>query len=119
MYSETQPSYNQLLYNEKTTVVGITFPLLPVPDPDLEIRGWGRSSRSLDGGEQSPKNIFSALGPQFGLKIRGGGPPPPGPSPRSATDYAQSWHTFMGEKKTSESDRDTQNIFDFKWKKKG
>ena len=23
----------------------------------------------------------------------------------------------MGEKKTSESDRDTQNIFDFKWKK--
>ena len=24
----------------------------------------------------------------------------------------------MGEKKTSESDRDTENIFDFKWKKK-
>ena len=39
MYSETQPSYNQPLYNEKTTVVGITFPLLPVPDADLEIRG--------------------------------------------------------------------------------
>ena len=41
MYNETQPSYNQPLYNEKTTVVGITFPLLPVPDPDLEIRGGG------------------------------------------------------------------------------
>ena len=39
MYNETQPSYNQPLYNEKTTVVGITFPLLPVPGPDLEIRG--------------------------------------------------------------------------------
>ena len=41
MYNETQPSYNQPLYNEKATVVGITFPLLPVPDPDLEIRGGG------------------------------------------------------------------------------
>ena len=117
MYSETQPSYNQLLYNEKTTVVGITFPLLPVPDPDLEIRG-GRSSRSLDGGEQSPKKFFSAPRTPVWSKNKGGAPPPPGPSPRSATDYAQSWHTFMGEKKTSESDRDTQNIFDFKWKKK-
>ena len=38
--------------------------VLAVPDPDLEIRG-------------------GAFGPQFGLKIRGGGPP--GPSPRSAT----------------------------------
>ena len=49
MYNETQSSYNQPLYNEKTTVVGITFPLLPVLDPDLEIRG-GRSSRSLHKG---------------------------------------------------------------------
>ena len=76
MYSETQPSYNQLLYNEKTTVVGITFPLLPVPDPDLEIRG-GRSSRSLDGGEQSPKKFFSAPRTPVWSKNKGGAPPPP------------------------------------------
>ena len=40
--------------------------VLAVPDPYLEIRG-------------------GAFGPQFGLKIRGVGPP--GPSPRSATDW--------------------------------
>ena len=40
-----------------------------VPDPDLEIRGGG-------GGRP--------LGPQFGLKIRGGPGAPPGPSPESA-----------------------------------
>ena len=71
MYNETQPSYNQPLYNEKTTVVGTTFPLLPVPDPDLEIRGGGRSSRSLDKGGQSPKKIFSAPWTSVCLKIRG------------------------------------------------
>ena len=69
MYNETQPSYNQPLYNEKTTVVGITFPLLPVPDADLEIRG-GRSSRSLHKGGQSPKKIFSAPRTSVCLKIR-------------------------------------------------
>ena len=41
--------------------------VLAVPDPYLEIRGGG------------------AFGPQFGLKIRGAAPP--GPSPRSATDW--------------------------------
>ena len=73
MYNETQSSYNQPLYNEKTTVVGITFPLLPVPDPDLEIRG-GRSSRSLDkgGGAVSKKNFF---GPSdLSLSKNKGGP---------------------------------------------
>ena len=69
MYNETQSSYNQPLYNEKTTVVGITFPLLPVPDADLEIRG-GRSSRSLHKGGQSPKKIFSAPRTSVCLKIR-------------------------------------------------
>ena len=41
-------------------------------DPDLQIRGGAVS-----------KNFFWSFGPQFGLKIRGAGPP--GPSPRSAT----------------------------------
>ena len=48
-----------------------------MPDPDLEIRGGGEG-----GGLQ--KNVFRPLGPQFGLKIRGGGPDP---SPVSATAW--------------------------------
>ena len=52
-----------------------------MPDPDLEIRGEGtQSSIPLDKGGgvvQSPKKFF--FGPQFGLKIRGGGPPGPLP----------------------------------------
>ena len=51
-----------------------------MPDPDLEIRG-AQSSRPLHKGGGSPKNIFWPFGPQFGLKIRGGGVDPPGPSP--------------------------------------
>ena len=51
-----------------------------VPDPDLEIRGGGGGglSRPLEkGGLQ--KNFFRSFGPQFGLKIRGCGPPGPLP----------------------------------------
>ena len=49
-----------------------------VPDPDPEIRGGGGSSRPWDkGGARSPKNIFRPFGPQFGLNIRGTGPPTP------------------------------------------
>ena len=48
-----------------------------MPDPDLEIRGRGGrggSSRLLEkGGLQ--KNFVPSFGPQFGLKIRGRGPP--------------------------------------------
>ena len=62
-----------------------------MPDPDLKIRG-GRgpqSSRPFDksgGGGGLQKKLFSALGRQFGLKIRGGGGlGPPGPSLGSAT----------------------------------
>ena len=51
-------------------------PLASVPDPDLEIRGGG-------GGGRCPKKIFRPFGPQYGIKIRGAGPP--GPSPGSAT----------------------------------
>ena len=41
-----------------------------VPDPDLEIRDKG-------GGGGLPQNTFWPFGPQFGPKIRGGGPPGP------------------------------------------
>ena len=45
---------------------------MAVPDPDLEIRGGG-------GGP---------FGSQFGLKIKGAGPPgPPDPSPGTATEW--------------------------------
>ena len=44
-----------------------------VADPVLQIRGE-------EGG-----GLFRLFGPQFGLKIRGGGASPPGPSPGSAT----------------------------------
>ena len=76
-----------------------------VPDPDLEIRrrrrggggGLGRSSRPLYkwGGGGLPRFCFRPLGPQFGLKIRGAGPP--GFSPRSATDISlwQCYHPLF------------------------
>ena len=61
--------------------------------PDLQIRGEGRGGGGchldpeITGG---PVWIFfSALWPQFCLKIRGGGPP--GPSPGSATDLYLSY----------------------------
>ena len=52
-----------------------------MPDPDLEIRGRGgggcRSSRPLErGGGSLQKKFFRSLGPQLGLKIRGGPDPP-------------------------------------------
>ena len=49
----------------------------PVQDLDLEIRRGG--------GGVSKKKCFQPYGSQFGLKIRGGGTGPPGPSPGSAT----------------------------------
>ena len=68
-----------------------------MPDPDLEIRrrrggggggvGAGNHTRiQVGGGGGLPKFCFRPLGPQFGLKIRGAGPP--GFSPRSATDIS-------------------------------
>ena len=51
-------------------------------DPDLQIRRWG-------GGEGAQKkSFFGAFGPQFGLKIKGGGGGVghQGPSPGSATE---------------------------------
>ena len=48
-----------------------------MPDPDREIRGGGW------GGTGLKNNFFRPFGPQFGLKIRGGGG---GGSPGSDTD---------------------------------
>ena len=61
-----------------------------VPDPVLEIKGGvGGGGRHPDplirGWGWSPIKIFSAYGPQFCLKTRGGGKLPPGSSPGSAT----------------------------------
>ena len=50
---------------------------LPVPNPDIEIRE----------GPGLPQKCFRPLGPQFGVKIRGGGRPHRPLSPGSATDY--------------------------------
>ena len=47
---------------------------LTVPDPDLEIRGEGGAIlRTLR--RRFPKKIFRPFGLQFGLRIRGAGPP--------------------------------------------
>ena len=53
----------------------------------------GRSSSPLDkwgvGGGGSPKKFLQPFGPQFGLKMKGGGgAPPPGPSPGPHSDVA-------------------------------
>ena len=55
-----------------------------VADPDLQIRGGGRSSDPELRGGGLQKDFFRLFGPQFGLKIREA-PSPPGTSPRSAT----------------------------------
>ena len=60
-----------------------------VPDPDFERRGGGGGDHlgpSIRGGRDwSPKKFFRPLGPQFGLKIEGGGAGLPGRFPGSAT----------------------------------
>ena len=51
--------------------------LQSVTDPDLQVRR-GQSSRPRDkeGGSGLQNNFFHPFGPQFGLKIRGGGGKP-------------------------------------------
>ena len=51
-----------------------------VVDPDLQI-GKGGGGERRKGRAQSQKKLFRPFGPQFGLKIRGGGGRPPGPLP--------------------------------------
>ena len=67
-----------------------------VPDPGLEIRGWGESSRPLDkdgprlktpaGEATSPPQKFSALWASVWSKNKEGAPAP-APSPGSATFF--------------------------------
>jgi len=45
----------------------------PVPDPDLQIRGWGGYPHPEIRGAHLKKNFFQPFGPQFGLKIGAGG----------------------------------------------
>ena len=52
--------------------------LLPVADPELQIRGGG-------GGGGVTQKFFSALRASFWLKNKGRGAGPPGPCPGSAT----------------------------------
>ena len=69
----------------------------PVADPGVQIRGEGAGAGAgghpdpeiRGGGGSLPKKFFRPFKPQFGLKIRGGGPP--GPSPKSATAQRLPW----------------------------
>ena len=67
---------------------------ITVPDPDLEIRGGGQSSGPLERGGRSPKKFFLPFGPQFGIKIWGGGGGAFLLSPVLLSDIQrwQSWH---------------------------
>ena len=59
-----------------------------VAEPNIQMGrgGGGRSSRPWDKGDaRSPKNFFSSLCVSVWSKNKGAGPP--GPSPRSATDF--------------------------------
>ena len=59
---------------------------LSVMDPGLQIRGEPvHPDREIRGGPSLKKMFFQSFGPQSGMKIMGGGPPP-GPSPGSAMD---------------------------------
>ena len=82
LVSKCWPNYSGIML----LVKGICSTEVPhtVAVPDLQIRGGGQSSRPWDkGGGGLQKDFFRPFGPQFGLKIRGAGPP--GTSPRSTT----------------------------------
>ena len=57
-------------------------------DPDLQIRGvpGHHPDPEIEGGGGLKKIFFRPFGPHFGLRIRGEGSGPLGPSPGSATD---------------------------------
>ena len=61
-------------------------------DRDLQIREGPVTLTPRWGGGLKQK-IFLPFGPQFGLKITGGGWPPLGPSPGSATGDSQHFVT--------------------------
>ena len=53
--------------------------------PIFFFRLFTQGSPEIRAGPRLKKNFSRPFGPHFGLKIRGGEPGPPGPSPRSAT----------------------------------
>ena len=66
----------------------------PTAEPDLQLKRGrgvgGHPNAEIRGGGEGPtlkKHFFPPCGPQFGLKIRGGGDPDP--SPGSATAVGQ------------------------------
>ena len=65
-----------------------------VPNPDLEIKGGGSSSRPLDKGEGPvfKKNFFSTFRASVWSKNKRGGEGRPGPSPGSATEVKEKFH---------------------------
>ena len=65
-----QKALNDLIRKMKNNIMPRDTGVLRVLDPDLEI-SWGGGG---EGGLQ--KNIFWPFGPQFGLKINGGGRTP-------------------------------------------
>ena len=70
---------------------GVRNILIPVADPDLQIRegGGGQPDPEITGGPAS-KKMLSALRASFSSKNKGG-PSPLGPSPGSATAYLTYW----------------------------
>ena len=71
---------------------GVRNILIPVADPDLQIRGGGGGGQpdpEIRGGP-AEKKMLSALRASFSSKNKGG-PSPLGPSPGSATAYLTYW----------------------------
>ena len=55
----------------------------------ISLQLWFTRSQSYEiMGRRSQKNFFRPFGPQFGLKIRGGGPPGPLPWIRHCSDHS-------------------------------
>ena len=62
-----------------------------VADPDLQIReGVGHRDSEIREEPGLNKKFFRTLGPQFGLKVKGGGADPGGLFPGSTTDWCPS-----------------------------
>ena len=68
-------------------------------DPDLQIRGGGEGhlDPEVRGSPGLKKIIFRPFGPQFGLKVRGAGPP--GPSSGSTTVSYYTEQLFVSPRK--------------------